>query len=85
MDVQRRERLAELLPGGSIERPYVVSSASVIEGHATAAMPCPICGGQYRVLEHTRPIPRIRRLDVACRHCATPRALYFTIVEPTTN
>jgi hypothetical protein len=85
MDVQRRERLARLLPGGSIDRPLVVASAAVIEGHATQAMPCPLCHGQYRILEHTRPIPAVRKVDVECRYCATLRTLYFRIVEPTLN
>ena len=85
MDVQRRERLAGLLPGGSIDRPIVVASAAVIEGHAAHAMPCPLCRGQYRVLEHTRPIPAVRRVDVECRYCGTARTLYFRIVEPALN
>ena len=85
MDVQRRERLARLLPGGSIDRPLTVASAAVIEGHATHAMPCPLCRGQYRILEHTRPIPGVRQVDVECRYCATPRTLYFRIIEPQTN
>ena len=76
-----REHLAALVPGGSPERPYRVTSASVIESHATHAMHCPLCNGLYRVEEHTRPRPGLRRVDVACRHCSTPRTLWFTIVE----
>jgi hypothetical protein len=85
MDVQRRERLARLVRGGSIDRPIPVTSASVIELRAANGMPCPICRGQYRILEHTRPVPGIRCLDVECRHCSTPRSLYFTIIEPDLN
>jgi hypothetical protein len=80
-----RERLAALLPGGSAQRPRLVASSSVIEGHASAAMACPQCGGQYRVLEHTRPRPDLRRVDVACRQCARPRALWFRIVSDEPN
>ena len=82
---EKLERLASLLPGGSPSRPFPVASSAVIEGHAAASMPCPHCGGQYRILEHTRPIPGLRRVDVECRHCSTPRALWFAIVAPTLN
>lgn len=74
-----REQLAALLPGGSQARTIDVTSAAVIEGRA-ATMACPQCGGLYRILEHTRPVPGVRRVDVACRHCSTPRALWFRIV-----
>lgn len=76
----RRERLAALLPGGSPDRPRVVTSAAVIESHATHAMACPLCAGDFRVLEHERPVPHLRRLDVRCRQCGSERALWFTIV-----
>jgi hypothetical protein len=79
----RRERTKELLatltPGGSPSRPIEVSSASVIEARATT-IPCPLCGGFYRVHEHTRPVPHLRKVDVGCRHCSTPRTLWFQIV-----
>lgn len=76
-----RERLAEVRPGGSPATAMPVPSAAVIEPRAVAAMPCPHCGGQYRILEHTRPVAPLRRLDVECRHCGTPRALWFRIVD----
>jgi len=79
-----REHLASLLPGGSPERAISVASASVIEARA-AALPCPHCGGHYRILEHTRPWPGIRRVDVACRHCSSPRLLWFRIVTRELN
>jgi hypothetical protein len=64
----------------------VVPSASVIEGRA-AALPCPHCGPgpEGRILEHTRPVPRLRRVDVACRHCSLQRTLWFTISTPELN
>jgi len=79
-----RERLAALLPGGSPDRAIDVTSAAVIEGRA-ATMPCPHCRGLYRVLEHTRPVPGLRRVDVACRHCGVPRTLWFRLIDREPN
>jgi hypothetical protein len=79
-----REQLAQLSPGGSPDRTIDVTSAAVIEVRA-AAMPCPHCRGLYRVLEHTRPIPGVRRVDVECRYCGVPRTLWFRIVDPELN
>ena len=75
-----KEELAMLSRGGSPDRPIRVESASVIEARTTS-LPCAQCGGEYRVLEHTRPTPHLRRVDVACRHCSTPRTLWFTIAS----
>ena len=75
-----RELLASLGPGGSPSRPIEVGSASVIEARA-AAMPCPHCGGFYRIHEHTRPIAGLRQVDVQCRHCSAQRTLWFRIVH----
>jgi predicted Zn finger-like uncharacterized protein len=79
-----RERLAALLPGGSQDRAIDVTSASVIEVRA-AAMTCPHCSATYRILEHTRPVPGVRRVDVECRYCGVPRALWFRIVNNEPN
>jgi hypothetical protein len=79
-----KEELSRLVRGGSPSWPIVVASASVIEARATS-LPCAQCGGEYRVLEHTRPVPELRRLDVACRHCSTPRVLWFSIAPFETN
>lgn len=79
-----RERLAALSPGGSPSRAIAVTSAAVVETR-TAALACPQCGGEYRILEHTRPMRGLRRVDVSCRHCSTPRALWFKLVEAETN
>src|SRR5262245_34833756 len=75
---QAREQLAALSPGGSPRHTIAVASAAVIEGRA-AAMACPLCGGTYRVHDHTRPVPGLRRVDVACRQCSSPRVLWFRI------
>jgi hypothetical protein len=74
-----RELLATLTAGGSPSRPIEVSSAAVIEPRATT-IPCPHCGGYYRIQEHTRPVAGLRQVDVTCRHCSTPRTLWFRIV-----
>jgi hypothetical protein len=73
-----RELLAALSPGGSRERPIKVASASVVEVR-TGALACPLCGGSYRLDEHVAPAAGLRRVDVHCRHCSTPRSLWFRI------
>jgi predicted Zn finger-like uncharacterized protein len=75
-----RELLASLLPGGSRERPIKVGSAAVVEVR-TQALACPLCGGSYRIDEHVAPASGIRRVDVHCRHCSTPRSLWFKLVS----
>ena len=75
-----RELLASLSPGGSRERPIKVGSASVVEVR-TQALNCPLCDGTYRIDEHVSLAPGIRRVDVHCRHCATPRSLWFKLVS----
>lgn len=88
VDVHRRardrERLAALLPGGSRERPIVVTSAAVIEPRVKA-MACPHCSGEYRIHEHEMAAPGIRRVDVTCRHCSAPRSLWFRLVARELN
>ncbi|MCW5808154.1 MAG: hypothetical protein KIT31_37740 [Deltaproteobacteria bacterium] len=85
-DRQRNSRELLASAGGSPQRPMVVPSASVIEGRA-ARSPCPHCGPDFeaRVIEHTRPAPRLRRVDIACRQCSLPRTLWFTIAAPELN
>jgi hypothetical protein len=73
-----RELLAALSPGGSRERPIKVTSASVVEVR-TSALGCPLCGGSYRLDEHIAPAAGLRRVDVHCRDCSTPRSLWFRI------
>jgi hypothetical protein len=81
---QTRELLAGLAPGGSPERPIVVTSSAVIEPRAIA-LPCPQCNGEHRVLEHTRPRRGNRRVDVQCRHCSSQRTLWFRLVDLEAN
>jgi predicted Zn finger-like uncharacterized protein len=75
-----REKLAALSAGGSPERPIKVGSASVVEIR-TAALACPLCGGSYRIEDHVSAASGLRRVDVACRHCSTPRSLWFRLVS----
>ena len=79
------DRFASLLPGSSRDRPIRVSSASVVEVR-TAALTCPRCGiGTYRIAEHVAPAPGVRRVDVTCRQCSTPRSLWFRLVPYVLN
>jgi type II secretory ATPase GspE/PulE/Tfp pilus assembly ATPase PilB-like protein len=81
---QERERLARLLPGGTRERPIVVHYAAVIEPRVLNQV-CPHCSGEYRIHEHERPSPGIRRVDVGCRQCSTPRTFWFRLVDHEPN
>jgi predicted Zn finger-like uncharacterized protein len=79
-----RELLARLSRGGSREWPIEVASASVVEVR-TAALACPLCGGSFRIDEHVAPAAGLRRVDVHCRHCSTPRSLWFRIAPREPN
>ena len=79
-----REQLARLSRGGSRELPIAVVSAAVIEVRASA-LPCPHCGGSYRLDEHVAPARALRRVDVRCRQCSRARSLWFRIVDREPN
>lgn len=77
-----RERLAKLEPGGTIELPITVPTASVIETRAVS-LRCLRCEGELKVDEHV--VVRgsgVRDVRLACRACGTRRSVYFKIVEP---
>jgi len=76
--VRDRERLAALSPGGTRERPIEVASASVVEVRV-GALACPQCEGEYRIREHASVAAGIRRVDVKCVICGTPRTLWFRL------
>jgi len=57
----------------------VVTSSAVIEPRV-ASMNCPHDGGTYRLHEHERAAPGIRRVDVTCRQCSEARSFFFRIV-----
>ena len=47
------------------------------------AMPCPQCGGNYRIVDHRAEAGGLRPVDVKCRQCGVGRTLWFRItVEP---
>lgn len=85
---QARMKLAALEPGGGPDRPIEVSSASLVEPHASS-QPCPACGnGGGRVDEHIaidwRPhdgaeARRLRVAKMVCARCGVRRDVYFRI------
>lgn len=82
--VRDREKLATLSPGGSAERPIIVSSSAVIEVriHGT---PCVQCEGEYKVEDHRAAGQGMRPVDVRCKRCGVARTLWFKIVEDLPN
>jgi uncharacterized protein YbaR (Trm112 family) len=82
-----RERLFELEPGGSPERPFVVVSAAVIESHAESVA-CPRCEGRSEVVEHVAVTVlgvRLREARLRCRQCGARRSLWFRIIDALPN
>lgn len=83
-----RVKLASLEAGGSAARPIEVTSASIIEPHASS-MPCAACGAHgLRVDEHvaitmdgegSEPARRLRVARVICQRCGTRREVFFRI------
>ena len=82
--VRDREKLAALSPGGARAHPIEVTSAAVVEVRV-GALPCPQCGGEYRIKEHASVEAGLRRLDVKCNLCGTPRTLWFRLVSDEPN
>lgn len=89
---QARLELASLEPGGSPDRPIEVSSASVVEPHASS-LECAACGGPSRVEEHSAVTvpdkagtPRsLRVARVRCTCCSVVRQIYFKIAAALPN
>jgi hypothetical protein len=83
-----RTKLASLEAGGAPDRPIEVSSASIIEPHASS-MPCAVCGAAgVRVDEHVartiegeggEPARRLRVVHVTCQRCGARREVFFRI------
>ena len=82
--VRDREKLAAMSPGGSAERPISVPSSAVIEIRV-GAMPCPQCGGRYKLKEHGSAGAGMRELSVVCQQCHVGRVLWFKIVPDEPN
>lgn len=79
-----KEKLAELLPGGSAQRPIEVASSAVVEIRARA-MPCPLCEGELAITDHRSAGGGVRPVDVRCRRCGIPRTLWFRIAPDEPN
>jgi hypothetical protein len=79
--LERRDKLAELSPGGAPERAVPVESASLVEPMARST-PCARCGGAVRVDEHVVRVVAGRSLRVAvvsCVACGSRRELFYVI------
>lgn len=79
-----RQRLAAMAPGGSPDRPIVVSAPSVIEVRARS-LPCPLCGGSLRIDDQAATVSEGRvltELRVSCAACGIARSLYFRTGSP---
>ncbi|HVM70067.1 MAG TPA: hypothetical protein VM204_09580 [Gaiellaceae bacterium] len=89
---ESRLKLALLEPGGSPDRPIEVTSASVVEPHATG-LGCAACGGATRIEEHSAVTladrtgaPRsLRVARVRCARCGVTRDVYFRLQASTVN
>ena len=76
-----REKLFQLDPGGSPQRPLDVSSPAVVETQAQS-VPCPRCEGRHEVLEHValrRDDVRLREARLRCQRCGSLRSVWFRI------
>jgi hypothetical protein len=82
--VRDQQKLAELLPGGSPERPIEVVSSSVIAVRARSH-PCPLCGGGLRLDEETASTAELRAAHMTCVRCGVKRQLWFRISGPRQN
>lgn len=74
-------RVAQMSPGGRVEHPIEVGSASEIEVRATS-MPCPICWGAHRLVDHVirwRGGEPIRLVTTRCKHCGLERETFFRV------
>jgi hypothetical protein len=81
--VRVRDKLATSGPGGASDRPVVVASASVIEGHARS-VPCPQCSGVLEVESHQAAVETdtlLRFVKVVCRLCHARRQIWYRIEE----
>ena len=85
--VRDLERLFQLGPGGSPERPIVIASPSEVEVQARS-LPCPICGAELRVEDHTAETvgtARLRVAKVVCGGCRAARRIYFQLAGARLN
>jgi len=79
-----RDRLLDLAPGGSEERPLDIATASLVEPKAEAVA-CPRCETPFSVEAHeavTTAHGRLREVTAHCKACDFRRRLWFRIVAP---
>lgn len=79
--VRDLDRLARLAPGGAPDRPLEIDTPPLVEV-MTAAAPCPLCAGEFRLDEHAAETidgVRLRVARVTCRSCGIARAVYFKL------
>jgi hypothetical protein len=76
-----RLRAFQLEEGGSPERPISLTSASLVETHARS-VPCPICGSEQRLQEHTALTlgsTRLRQAKMVCVGCRSHVSVWFRL------
>lgn len=79
---EARLRLAKREPGGAVELPIVVESASLVEPKALG-IPCPACGGEVRVEEHAALFREaVRDVRVRCKECGVARSVFVRVAQP---
>lgn len=86
-EVQRIERAARALPGGAADHPLDVSSASVVDVKARAAV-CLRCGGELqRERDQATSTPRgvLREIALVCRVCHGGRTIWFRVTPSVAN
>ncbi len=84
---RRKEKLAELSPGGAPERPLDVESASLVDPMARSAT-CLHCEGPLHLDEHAAVPFEGEMLRVArahCPSCGARRELWFRIAPRVLN
>jgi hypothetical protein len=80
--VRDLDRLARLAPGGSPPRPIEVRSPAMIEP-IIGKMPCPLCDGPIRLMEHRVHVhdgEALREAVIRCSRCAAERSIFLRIV-----
>lgn len=78
-DLDRRDKLAELEPGGSAERPLEVTTASLVEPVAKD-LRCARCEGPLRVDDHAARAS-LRVVSLSCVACGASRVVYVRIAK----
>ncbi len=81
--VKQTERWAALMPGGAADHPIEVTSGSVVEVRARAAL-CHQCQGELELRgDSAVATPRgvLREVDMVCRRCHAAKRLWFRVVS----